>query len=82
MADGELKLPCIEELLLKKDREGPNYCVFHRSLGHSTEKYWTLKKIFRKKIEVDELEFKEQGPQDILEDVAMMVYDGHNPNSW
>ncbi|CAL5345640.1 unnamed protein product [Camellia sinensis] len=38
VADGELKLPHVEELLPKKDREGPNYCVFHRSLGHPIEK--------------------------------------------
>ncbi|CAL5328382.1 unnamed protein product [Camellia sinensis] len=82
VADGELKLPRIEELLSKKDREGPNYCVFHRSLGQPTEKCRTLKKIFRKKVEADELEFKEQGPQDILEDMAMMVHDGHSLSSW
>ncbi|CAL5364327.1 unnamed protein product [Camellia sinensis] len=82
VADGELKLPCIKELLPKKDREGPNYYVFHRSLGYPIEKCRTHKKIFRKKVEADELEFKEQGPQDILEDVAMMVYDGHSPSSW
>ncbi|XP_028115141.1 uncharacterized protein LOC114313030 [Camellia sinensis] len=82
VAGGELKLPRIEELLPKKDREGPNYCVFHRSLGHPIEKCRTLKKIFRKKVEADELEFKEQGPQNILEDVAMMVYDGHSLSSW
>ncbi|XP_028072144.1 uncharacterized protein LOC114274423 [Camellia sinensis] len=62
VADGKLKLPRIKELLSKKDREGLNYCVFHRSLGHATEKCRTLKKISRKKFEADELEFKEQGP--------------------
>ncbi|XP_028099923.1 uncharacterized protein LOC114299399 [Camellia sinensis] len=82
VADGELMLPRIEELLPKKDREGPNYCVFHRSLGHPTEKCRTLKKIFRKKVETHELEFKRQGAQHILEGVAMMVSDGHSLSSW
>ena len=41
-----------------------------------------LKKIFRKKVEAHEIEFREQEPRDILEDMAMMVYDGHNPSSW
>ncbi|CAL5420724.1 unnamed protein product [Camellia sinensis] len=82
VADGELKLPHVEELLPKKDRKGPNYCVFHRSLGHPTEKYRMLKKIFRKKVEAHAIEFREQEPQDILEDMAMMVHDGHNPSSW
>ncbi|KAF5950086.1 hypothetical protein HYC85_012079 [Camellia sinensis] len=41
-----------------------------------------LKKIFRKKVEAHKIEFREQEPRDILEDMAMMVHDGQNPSSW
>ncbi|CAL5386670.1 unnamed protein product [Camellia sinensis] len=87
VADGELKLPYVEEMPSKKDRESPEFCVYHRTLKHPTEKCWTLRKIFRDKVEADELRFKKQGTQDIREqpypqhrdkgkNVAMIAYEG------
>ena len=87
VADGELKLPYVEEMPSKKDRESPEFCVYHRTLKHPTEKCWTLRKIFRDKVEADELRFKKRGTQDIREqpypqhrdkgkNVAMIAYEG------
>ncbi|KAF5934197.1 hypothetical protein HYC85_030368 [Camellia sinensis] len=87
VADGELKLPYVEEMPSKKDRGSPEFCVYHRTLKHSIEKCCTLRKIFRDKVEADELRFKKQGTQDIREqpypqhrdkgkNVAMIAYDG------
>ncbi|XP_028086303.1 uncharacterized protein LOC114287219 [Camellia sinensis] len=51
----------------KKDRESLEFCIYHRTLKHPTEKCWTLRKIFRDKVKADELRFKKQGTQDIRE---------------
>ncbi|XP_028082072.1 uncharacterized protein LOC114283459 [Camellia sinensis] len=65
VAERELKLPYVEEMPSKKDRESPKLCVYHRTLKHPIEKCWTLRKIFRDKVEAEELRFKKQGTQDI-----------------
>lgn len=43
VADGEITLPEVETLPPKKNREGPNYCVYHRTTKHSTANCWTLR---------------------------------------
>lgn len=55
VADGEIKLPEIENEPLRRDRGSPNFCIFHRHTRHSTSDYWTLKRIFRRKQHANEL---------------------------
>ncbi|KAH7847621.1 hypothetical protein Vadar_028272 [Vaccinium darrowii] len=55
VADGCLKLPEIEVQHTQQDRASPRYCVFHRRVQHPTSDCWTLKEIFKKKQDNNEL---------------------------
>jgi hypothetical protein len=55
IADGGLTLPDIEVAPSRADRESPNYCMFHRHTKHPTSDCWTLKRIFKKKVDNNEL---------------------------
>ncbi|XP_028099009.1 uncharacterized protein LOC114298597 [Camellia sinensis] len=68
VADGELTLPPIDVTLTKKDKESPDYCVYHRTTRHPTRDCWTLKNIFKKKVDANELRFKDVGNYDVRKD--------------
>jgi hypothetical protein len=55
IADGGLTLPDIEVAPSRADRESPDYCMFHRHTKHPTSDCWTLKRIFKKKLDNNEL---------------------------
>ncbi|CAL5376005.1 unnamed protein product [Camellia sinensis] len=55
VADGELNLPPIDVPPTKKDKENPDYCVYHKTTRHPTRDCWTLKSIFKNKVDANEL---------------------------
>ena len=68
VADGELYLPPVDVPPTKKDKENPDYCVYHKTTRHSTRDCWTLKSIFKKKVDTNELKFKDAGNRDVRKD--------------
>ncbi|XP_028106172.1 uncharacterized protein LOC114305297 [Camellia sinensis] len=68
VADGELTLPPVDVTPTKKDKESPNYCVYHRTTRHPTRDCWTLKSIFKKKVDANELKFKDANNRDVRKD--------------
>ncbi|CAL5379952.1 unnamed protein product [Camellia sinensis] len=68
VADGELNLPPVDVPPTKKDKENPDYCVYHKTTRHSTRDCWTLKSIFKKKVDANELKFKDASNRDVRKD--------------
>ncbi|XP_028061728.1 uncharacterized protein LOC114265167 [Camellia sinensis] len=68
VADGELTLPPVDVTPTKKDKESPDYCVYHRTTRHFTKNCWTLKSIFKEKVDANELKFKDVGNHDVRKD--------------
>ncbi|XP_028080309.1 uncharacterized protein LOC114281924 [Camellia sinensis] len=65
MADGKLTLPLVDVPPTKKDKESPDYCIYHKATRHPTRDYWTLKSIFKKKVVANELKFNDIGNHDL-----------------
>ncbi|KAI8530125.1 hypothetical protein RHMOL_Rhmol11G0031300 [Rhododendron molle] len=55
IADGELELPLVEYELTREDREHPRYCMYHRHTKHPTNDCWSLKQLFKRKQNANEL---------------------------
>lgn len=55
VADGCLKLPEVNVQPSQQDRANPRYCIFHRRVQHPTSDCWTLKEIFKRKQDNNEL---------------------------
>ncbi|XP_028113360.1 uncharacterized protein LOC114311418 [Camellia sinensis] len=68
VADGEFTLPPVDVPQTKKDKESPDYCIYHRATRHLIRDCWTLKSIFKKKVVMNELKFKDAGNRDVRKD--------------
>ncbi|XP_028118785.1 uncharacterized protein LOC114316318 [Camellia sinensis] len=68
VANGELTLPLVDIPSTKKDKKSPDYCVYHRTTNHPTRDCWSLNSIFKKKVDANELKFKDAGNHDIRKD--------------
>ncbi|KAF5934594.1 hypothetical protein HYC85_030765 [Camellia sinensis] len=68
VADSELTLPPIGVPLTKKDKKSSDYFIYHRATRHPTRDYWILKSIFKKKVDANELNFKDAGNRVVRKD--------------
>ncbi|KAI8555548.1 hypothetical protein RHMOL_Rhmol05G0180800 [Rhododendron molle] len=55
IADGELELLPVEYEPTREDREHPRYCMSHRHTKHLTSDCWSLKRLFKRKQNANEL---------------------------
>ncbi|XP_028127091.1 uncharacterized protein LOC114323631 [Camellia sinensis] len=76
VANGELTLPPLDVTPTKKDKESPDYCAYHRTTKHPTRDCWTLKSIFKKKVDANELKFKDADNRDVRKN----PYHNHKEN--
>ncbi|XP_028104160.1 uncharacterized protein LOC114303224 [Camellia sinensis] len=68
VANGELTLPLVDVPPTKKDKESPDYCIYHRTTRHPTRDCWTLKSVLKKKVDTNELKFKDVSNRDVKKD--------------
>lgn len=66
ITDGTIRLPHVLAPPTQRDRESPNFCSYHRHTKHPMNDCFTLKRIFKRKIDAGELRIG-AGAQDVRE---------------
>ena len=46
LRDKNIKLPKVDRLPNATEKHDPEFCRYHRTVGHPTKQYWTFKKLF------------------------------------